>query len=320
MPTDGESLLLRRDLDHRDSEASTNDTVSEQSNEVNTFIDTCQDKEFRTSVARDYDDDISPPPLPPEPTLCTMNIPCIHSSIPNDGEILSLPLVSSVYRLEQSDDIDNAKSSPESENSIRDLNGIKEEYLTEYDTSSHGNNYYDNEYGVFCNRIDVDTPPPLSPESLDDDVWNLERYRFNDNNNNFNYDDIDREILRFKYEDSFEKYETIVFHDCDNNVDATQPEETLKKYRVDNNNIYYTELDHNASVFQLVIQALLVMSQLLFRSICRAVAMILEIGRSDHSESIESNPSKIPNDGERIVLLSLVSRGVILNRMSAVNN
>ena len=67
---------------------------------------------------------------------------------------------------------------------------------------------------------------------------------------------------------------------------------TLKMYRVDNNNIDYTELDDNTSVFLLVIQALLVMSQLLFRSICRAVAMILEIeNRSDHSESIESNHS-----------------------------
>ena len=63
------------------------------------------------------------------------------------------------------------------------------------------------------------------------------------------YDDIDRDILQFKYEDSFEEYETIVFHDCDDDVDAAQQEErstklewTLKKYQVNNNNIDYTEV------------------------------------------------------------------------------
>ena len=71
------------------------------------------------------------------------------------------------------------------------------------------------------------------------------------------------------------------------------------------------ELDDNASVFRLVIQAVLVMSQLLFRSIYRAVVVFLKMeNRSVHSKSIESNPSKIPNDGERVVLLSLVSRVV----------
>ena len=39
-----------------------------------------------------------------------------------------------------------------------------------------------------------------------------------------------------------------------------------------------------------------------------------------HSEPVGCNPSKIPNNGERIVLLSSVSRGVILSSMSAVKN
>ena len=67
----------------------------------------------------------------------------------------------------------------------------------------------------------------LPPESLD--------------SNNFNYDDIDKETLQFKYEDLFGESEIIVFHDCDDNLDAYQQEEgnielkwTLKKHHVDN--------------------------------------------------------------------------------------
>ena len=48
---------------------------------------------------------VSVPPLPPESILFTMNIPCIHSRIPNDGEILLLPLISLVYQVEQSDEV-----------------------------------------------------------------------------------------------------------------------------------------------------------------------------------------------------------------------
>ena len=55
----------------------------------------------------DRSDDVSPPPLLPESTLYTMNIPCIHSSILNDGEILVLPLFSLVYRVEQSNDVNS---------------------------------------------------------------------------------------------------------------------------------------------------------------------------------------------------------------------
>ena len=44
-------------------------------------------------------DDIKPPPLPPESPSYTKNIPCIHSSIPNDGERIVVPIVvpSSVF-------------------------------------------------------------------------------------------------------------------------------------------------------------------------------------------------------------------------------
>ena len=64
----------------------------------------------------DRSNDVSPPLLPPEPTLYTMNIPCIHSSILNDGKILLLPLFSSVYRVEQSDEVNTL------------INKVNEEY------------------------------------------------------------------------------------------------------------------------------------------------------------------------------------------------
>ena len=35
-------------------------------------------------------DDINPPPLPQESPPYIINIPCIHSSIPNDGEMIVL--------------------------------------------------------------------------------------------------------------------------------------------------------------------------------------------------------------------------------------
>ena len=47
----------------------------------------------------DRSDDFNPPPLPPESSAYAVNIPCIHSNVPNDGEILSLPLFSSLYIL-----------------------------------------------------------------------------------------------------------------------------------------------------------------------------------------------------------------------------
>ena len=47
----------------------------------------------------DRSDDDNPPPLPPESPAYAINIECIYSNIPNDGEILSLPLISSVYRV-----------------------------------------------------------------------------------------------------------------------------------------------------------------------------------------------------------------------------
>ena len=119
-------------------------------------------------------------------------------------------------------------------------------------------------------------------KSLDGNVWNLKRYGSNDDNNNFNYDDIDKEILQFKYKDLIGESETIVFHDYDNNLDATQQEEgniklewTLKKYWVNKNSIDDTESDDTAQVFWLVIQV--ISSQLLFWSIYQTVGIMLEM-------------------------------------------
>ena len=53
----------------------------------------------------DKSDDVNLPPLPPESPAYTTNIPCIHSNIPDNGEILSLPLISLVYRVKQSDEV-----------------------------------------------------------------------------------------------------------------------------------------------------------------------------------------------------------------------
>ena len=89
------------------------------------------------------------------------NIPCINSIMPNDGEILSLPLSSPVYRVEQakidnpvyrvehSDDTDNEKSPL-----IGDLDGIKDKY---YQVKG--------KYGSIYDRSDDINPPPLHPES-----------------------------------------------------------------------------------------------------------------------------------------------------------
>ena len=49
----------------------------------------------------DRNDDINPPPLPPESPTYTMNIPCIHSSIPNNEERIVIP--SSVSRVAKND-------------------------------------------------------------------------------------------------------------------------------------------------------------------------------------------------------------------------
>ena len=76
---------------------------------------------------------------------------------------------------------------------------------------------------------------------------------------------------------------------------------TLKKYRVDNNSINDTELewirkkyrvdnDFIKLVIQLVIQAVLVMSQLIFRSVCQAVRMMLKMEfRSTYQVVVNNN-------------------------------
>ena len=68
--------------------------------EANVGYDGVPDDSDKYGVIYDRSDDVNPPPLPLEPPAYAFNIPCIHSNIPNDGEILSLPLFSLVYRVE----------------------------------------------------------------------------------------------------------------------------------------------------------------------------------------------------------------------------
>ena len=55
---------------------------------------------------------------------------------------------------------------------------------------------------VMLNHIIQKDEQRIIFNDLDDYVWNLEIYQSNDDNINFNYDDIDKEILQVKYEDS----------------------------------------------------------------------------------------------------------------------
>ena len=58
----------------------------------------------------------------------------------------------------------------------------------------------------------------------------MTRYRFNDDNNNVNYDDIDKEILQFEYEDSIGESETTDFHDYNEVLDATQQKKGISNW------------------------------------------------------------------------------------------
>ena len=51
----------------------------------------------KSGLIYDRHDAVNPPPLPPESPAYAINIPCIHSNKPNNGEILSLLLISPVY-------------------------------------------------------------------------------------------------------------------------------------------------------------------------------------------------------------------------------
>ena len=87
------------------------------------------------------------------PTMLTNSNSTHGINIPNNGEILTLPLFSLAYQLKQSDDINNAKSTPGCENSIGDLDGIQDEY---YQVKRKCGSIYERSDGV--------NPPSLSPE------------------------------------------------------------------------------------------------------------------------------------------------------------
>ena len=168
MPTNGESLLLRsfEDLDRRDNEASTNDTVLEQSNEVHTLIDEVneeysfwrshQDKEYPVdSIPVSHEIDTAKYHSSTEAVPTITSAPVNRTDIvSNEDATLNLTVVTAAAAATDDDDnSSNVKLKLDGETSIGNLNGIQQEYLTEYEASSHGNNYYDNEYGVFLTEV-----------------------------------------------------------------------------------------------------------------------------------------------------------------------
>ena len=68
-------------------------------------LDCIQDEYYQVKVEygsiSNRSDDINLPPLPPESPACAIN----HPNIPNNGEILSLPLISLVYQVKQSNKV-----------------------------------------------------------------------------------------------------------------------------------------------------------------------------------------------------------------------
>ena len=114
------------------------------------------------AVNTDIDDEID------EPKFCssTVAIPTTtttttHVFVSNEDIVSNLNVVDA-----DDDDIDNAKSSPECKNSIRDLDGIKDEYYqvtgkNKYDEANVG---YDgvpddsDKYGVIYDRSDGKCP------------------------------------------------------------------------------------------------------------------------------------------------------------------
>ena len=160
MPIDGEILSLPLSSPvYRVEEAEIDNLVYrvEQSDDTDNAkspliedLDGIKDKYYQVEgkygSSYDRSDDINIPPLPPESSAYTMNIPCI--CIPNDGEILLLPLLSPVYQV----DI-NAKLQLKCEDSIGDLDSIQDEY---YQVKRKHSSIYD--------RSDNNNPPPLPPE------------------------------------------------------------------------------------------------------------------------------------------------------------
>ena len=71
------------------------------------------------------------------------------------------------------------------------------------------------------------------------------------------YDNIDKEILQFKYEDSIRESETIVFDDCDDDLDTTQQEEG--KYSI----IELADNDNNKWMYYDTVYLVLLISRML---------------------------------------------------------
>ena len=165
-------------------------------------------------------DDANPPPLPPVHPPCPSIM--LHNGINNStGE----------YETICNDDVAaataaaTAAAAAAAATAAEDNNNLRAKLKLEGDSIRIKNESYGAQHHVIYDRSNAKNPPPLPPESLDDHVWNLERDRFNDDNNDFKYDDIDKEIIQFKFENLTGESETIVFYYCDDYLDATQQED-----------------------------------------------------------------------------------------------
>ena len=307
----------------------------------------------------DRNDDVNLPPLPPESPAYAINIPCIHSNILIDGEMLSLPLFSLVYQVEQSNRMKNnvlhdslkaiddfpthkINSSPgiwddvdsivqnyeddeennsfiiEEECSIGFVPGQPDNLFTfpngkdVLDNPLFHNNHssVDNEadvgnnvvpdtiYGELCDRSEDATPPPLPPEHPPQPSIML-----HDSINNKSI------MLHNVINNSIGEYETI----CNRNSIRKLDDVSILnvKLQVECENSTGNNLNGMQREYLIVNE---VNSEYQFWPTAVVYSSDNQDQKSNYhncydvySESIDSNPSKIPNYGKRVVLISSVS-------------
>ena len=178
------------------------------------------------------------------------------SMIPNDGEKVVLP--SSVSRMVKNNNEEKNDEVSSISRMVMNSNEVK-------NVHQYGTNY-DDEYVEITSATDLEC---------------LELYM-----KRYTVDNINTADIRWYTVDN-------------NNTVETKLEWILKKYRVDNDSIDDTELewirkkyrvdnDFIKLVIQMVIQAVLVISQLIFRSVCQAVGMMLKMQERIEATQIDT--------------------------------
>ena len=122
------------------------------------------------------------------------------------------------------------------EDSIGSLNGTRQD-ISNVESENVSSNLNDEEdYNAPISNEEVVPNHIIQKKELqiicinvDDNIGNLKRYRFTDDNNNFNYGDVDKEMLQFEYQGSIGESETIVFRYCDDILNYTLQEEGSTK-------------------------------------------------------------------------------------------